>query len=127
MQRSVARRGVARPDVVGLGEAWLGMIRLARQSRFGKSRSGLAGLGGVRFGKDGRGMARLGVARAVSSATIREVSMPKKQFLSFIIDPSLLKRIDEFRFRFHFQSRAATIKWLLDWALKQNPKPSQDL
>jgi len=48
--------------------------------------------------------------------------MPKKQFLSFIIDPGLLKRLDEFRFRYHFQSRAAAIKWLLDWALSQNPK-----
>jgi len=39
--------------------------------------------------------------------------------INFIIDERLLKRIEDFRFRNRFPTRAAAIKWLLDWALKQ--------
>jgi hypothetical protein len=46
-----------------------------------------------------------------------------KPYLNFVIDPDLLKRLDDFRFRQRFATRAAAIKWLLDWALKQNPSP----
>lgn len=45
-----------------------------------------------------------------------------KPFLSFVIDEDLLRKIDDFRFENHFPSRAAAIKWLLEYALKQNPK-----
>jgi hypothetical protein len=48
----------------------------------------------------------------------------EKPFLHFVIDPGLLKRLDEFRFKHRFESRAAAIKWLLDWALDQKPKPA---
>jgi hypothetical protein len=44
-----------------------------------------------------------------------------KPYLNFIVDPELLKRIDDFRFRSRFPTRASGIKWLLDWALKQEP------
>jgi len=44
-----------------------------------------------------------------------------KPFLSFVIDEELLERLDDFRFSNHFSSRAAAIKWLLDWSLKQKP------
>jgi len=49
--------------------------------------------------------------------------MPKseKPYLNFVIDPELLKRLDDFRFLERFPTRAAAIKWLLDWALKQKP------
>lgn len=50
----------------------------------------------------------------------------KKPFLSFVIDPDLLKAIDDFRFEHRFPSRAATVKWLLIWALQRNPKPPPD-
>ncbi len=46
----------------------------------------------------------------------------KKPFLSFIIDTELLNKIDDFQFKNRFTSRAAAIKWLLEWALSQNPK-----
>jgi hypothetical protein len=46
----------------------------------------------------------------------------EKPFLSFVIEPELLKRLDDFRFKQRFASRAAAIKWLLGWALKQSPK-----
>ena len=49
----------------------------------------------------------------------------KKPFLSFIIDEELLKEIDDFWHDYHFQSRAATIKWLLSWALQQKPNPNK--
>jgi hypothetical protein len=50
-----------------------------------------------------------------------------KPFLSFIVDPEMIKRLDDFRFKHRFESRAAAIKWLLDWALTQKPKPPQPL
>ena len=46
-----------------------------------------------------------------------------KPYLNFVIDPELLKRLDDFRFRQRFATRAAAIKLLLDWALKQKPAP----
>lgn len=46
-----------------------------------------------------------------------------KPLLNFVIEPELLKRLDDFRFKHRFASRAAAIKWLLEWSLKQNPKP----
>lgn len=46
----------------------------------------------------------------------------QKPFLSFVIDVELLKKLDDFQFKNRFKSRAAAIKWLLDWALKQNPE-----
>ncbi len=46
-----------------------------------------------------------------------------KPLINFVIDRDLLKRIDDFRFAHRFASRAAAIKWLLVYALDQNPKP----
>jgi hypothetical protein len=46
-----------------------------------------------------------------------------KPYLNFVIEPELLKRLDDFRFRHRFPTRAGAIKWLLDWALKQKPVP----
>lgn len=46
-----------------------------------------------------------------------------KTLLNFIVEDSLLKRIEDFRFKNRFATRAAAIKWLLDWALKQKPAP----
>lgn len=48
---------------------------------------------------------------------------PDKTLLNFLIEAELLKRVDDFRFKHRFDSRAAAIKWLLAWALQQNPKP----
>jgi len=45
-----------------------------------------------------------------------------KPFLHFVVEPDLLKRLDDFRFKQRFESRSATIKWLLAWALDQKPK-----
>lgn len=45
------------------------------------------------------------------------------RLLNFIIEPELLQRIDNWRFKYHFQSRAAAVKWLLKFALDQKPKP----
>ena len=48
-----------------------------------------------------------------------------KPLLNFVIDKGLLKRLDDFRFKNRFPSRAGAIKWLLDFALKQKPKPEE--
>ena len=50
--------------------------------------------------------------------------MPSKQPLIHLVVDELLKaRLDDFRFAHRFPSRAAAMKWLLEWALKQEPKP----
>ena len=41
----------------------------------------------------------------------------KKPILNFVIDPDELKRIDDFRFRYWFNSRAEAVKWLISLAL----------
>ncbi len=48
-----------------------------------------------------------------------------KQYLSFLVELGLLERIDDYRFNNRFPNRAAAIKWLLDWALQQNPEPPE--
>lgn len=50
----------------------------------------------------------------------------EKPLLNFVIEPDLLKRIDDFRYKQRFPTRAAAIKWLLDWALGQKPTPKND-
>lgn len=47
----------------------------------------------------------------------------EKPFLSFVIESDLLKKITDFQHKHQFASRAAAIKWLLEWALKQKPTP----
>jgi hypothetical protein len=49
-----------------------------------------------------------------------------KPLLNFVVDPEFLKRLDDFRFKNRFASRAAAIKWLLEWALAQKPKVEQE-
>lgn len=48
---------------------------------------------------------------------------PSKPLLHIALDPELIRRIDDYRFTHRFVSRTATIVWLLEWALSQNPKP----
>ena len=51
------------------------------------------------------------------------MASPDKPFLNFSVDKDLMKRIEDFRFKNRFQSKAAAIKWLLVFALDQKPKP----
>jgi hypothetical protein len=62
------------------------------------------------------------------STDIIEAMAPtsKKPYLNFIIEPELLESVDDFRFKNRFPTRAAAIKWLLDWALKQKPKVERE-
>ncbi len=47
----------------------------------------------------------------------------EKPFLHFVIEPELLKKIDDFHHKHRFKNRASAIKWLLDNALKQKLAP----
>lgn len=49
----------------------------------------------------------------------------KKPTIIFVMDPEELADVDDYRFQHRFSSRAAAIKWLLRWAVKQNPDPKQ--
>jgi hypothetical protein len=53
--------------------------------------------------------------------------MPRvNPILNFVADPRQIERLDDFRFKIRFESRAAAVKWLLDWALeKGSKKPSE--
>lgn len=47
------------------------------------------------------------------------------QMVHMRIEPKLLNRLDDFRFRHRFESRSEAARWLLDWALDQKPKPDK--
>jgi len=49
----------------------------------------------------------------------------EKPFLSFVVSEELLREIDNFRFSNHFPSRAAAVKWLIEWSLTNNPKSKE--
>lgn len=49
--------------------------------------------------------------------------MEEKAFLHIPISKDLMERIDNYRFDARFQARAEAVRFLLEWALKQNPKP----
>jgi hypothetical protein len=51
----------------------------------------------------------------------------EKPFLSFLVEDALRKRLDGFRFKNRFASRAGAIKWLLSWALDQKPAVPRDV
>ena len=55
-----------------------------------------------------------------------EVLVPadKKPLINVLMEPDLLARIDDFRFTHRFKSRAAAMKYLLDWAILQRPSPT---
>ena len=53
--------------------------------------------------------------------------MPKatedKQPVHMLLDKAILERLDDFRFKYRFQSRTEAARWLLDWALGEKPVP----
>jgi len=60
-----------------------------------------------------------------------KVAKPRKKpgsVVLLIMDsyPDLLKRVDDFRFENRFESRSEAIRWLLDFALKNNPRRQLD-
>lgn len=53
------------------------------------------------------------------------VRMPADtQMITTNMERELLARVDDFRFGKRFKSRAAAMKYLMDFALKANPEPS---
>ena len=46
----------------------------------------------------------------------------EKPLIHFVVEPDFIERVDEFRYKNHFPTRAAAIKWLIEFALKQKPK-----
>lgn len=63
-------------------------------------------------------------SRSGRSYTAR-MSPSKLPLLHFVAESDLIQRLDDYRFTHRFPSRAAAIKWLLEWALAQNPAPPQ--
>lgn len=45
------------------------------------------------------------------------------QMVHLRLERAMLDRIDDMRFKYRFESRSEMVRWLLDWALSQNPKP----
>lgn len=50
----------------------------------------------------------------------------EKPLINLIIDPTLIKRIDDFRFKHRFASRAAAMRWLMAAALREGLAPGKD-
>ena len=54
--------------------------------------------------------------------------MPSKTPLQPVLlrlEKDAVKKIDDFRFTHRFESRTQAIRWLLKFALGQNPKPKK--
>ena len=46
-----------------------------------------------------------------------------KPLITFNMEPELIQRVDDYRFRNRFPSRAAAMKCLMKWALQRDPEP----
>ena len=49
--------------------------------------------------------------------------MGDKTILNFVATKEFIERIDDYRFEHRFQTRSEAIRFLIEWALKKNPKP----
>lgn len=49
----------------------------------------------------------------------------KLQMVHLRLEEAMLDRLDDLRFKYRFESRSEVIRWLLEWALSQNPKPKK--
>jgi hypothetical protein len=54
------------------------------------------------------------------------VDEKQQKYVNVLFPTAQLKKIDDFRFKQRFQSRTEAIRWLLEWALKQNPKVERE-
>jgi hypothetical protein len=50
------------------------------------------------------------------------VAKESRKYINIPFDGKSLEAIDEFRFRNRFPTRTGTIRWLIEYALKQKPK-----
>ena len=48
--------------------------------------------------------------------------MATTKLVNVLMEPDMIERLDDFRYTKRFPSRAAAIKWLLTWALEQQPE-----
>jgi hypothetical protein len=51
--------------------------------------------------------------------------MTTKPLLNFHVEQKLLDRVDAYWHKHKFPNRAAAVRWLLMYALAQNPKPPE--
>lgn len=51
------------------------------------------------------------------------VSQSKKPLTTLLLDEELLKKIEDFRYKNRFPSRAAAMKWLMNAALDKKLRP----
>jgi metal-responsive CopG/Arc/MetJ family transcriptional regulator len=50
----------------------------------------------------------------------------EKQYVNVLFEEQMLKKIDEFRWKHRISSRTEAIRWLIGFALEQEPKPPVD-
>jgi metal-responsive CopG/Arc/MetJ family transcriptional regulator len=50
----------------------------------------------------------------------------EKQMVHMRLDLPLLKRLDDFRFKYRFESRSEAARWLMKLALDQKPSPKSE-
>jgi hypothetical protein len=49
------------------------------------------------------------------------------QMVHMRVEVALLKRLEDFRFKYRFNSRSEAARWLLTWAVTQDPQPPGSL
>lgn len=49
-----------------------------------------------------------------------------KPLIHFVTEKEFLDKVDDYRFEHRFKSRASAMRFLMRWALEQNPQPSEE-
>lgn len=62
----------------------------------------------------------------VYTGNMQTVTPRTGPILNFVVDSQLIQRLDDFRYKYRFPTRAAAVKWLLDEALTQDLHPVSD-
>lgn len=56
-------------------------------------------------------------------AAKRQPGKPKLQMVHLRLEPELIERLDEYRWDARFEDRTKLVRYLLNWALDNHPKP----
>lgn len=57
------------------------------------------------------------------AANMQTVTPRTGPILNFVVDQGLIERLDDFRYKYRFPTRASAVKWLLDEALEKGLHP----
>jgi len=64
--------------------------------------------------------------QTILAASMAADKSQEKQYVNILFDETLLKRLDDYRFKHRFPSRTEAVRWLLDAALKAKLAPKEE-